>query len=109
MISFGSRAKEFNAPYIFNDILVSRPNLSKSAEFRLGLMALASSAGYSTVRCWVAFPLGMMIDALGMRVPSLGRANRVLRDGSCSDSEVDVEEEADEIGDLAPDGMAGLG
>lgn len=72
-------------------------------------MALASSGGYSTARCWISLPLGMIIDALGMRAPSLGRASRNLRDGSCSDSEVEAEEETDEVGDLAPVEMAGLG
>ncbi len=72
-------------------------------------MALASSGGYSTARCWVSFPLGMILDALGMRTPNLGRASRNLRDGSCSDSEVEVEEETDEVGDLAPVGLTGFG
>ena len=71
-------------------------------------MALASSGGYSTARCWISLPLGMIIDALGMRAPSLGRACLNLRDGSCSDSEVEVED-TDEVGDLAPVEMAGLG
>ena len=51
----------------------------------------------------------MMIDALGKREPSLGRSSRSLRDGSCSDSEFEAEEETDEVGDLAPVDMAGLG
>lgn len=51
----------------------------------------------------------MMIDALGMRALSLGRASRCLRNGSCSDSEVEAEEETDEVGDLAPVEMVELG
>jgi hypothetical protein len=50
----------------------------------------------------------MMIDALGTRLPSLGRWSRDLL-GPLSSSDSEAEEEADEVGDAAPVEMAGLG
>ena len=71
-------------------------------------MALASSGGYAVDRCSISRPLGMMMDALGTRGPSLGRSRGGLLGCSWSDSEAD-EEETDEIGDLGAVEMCGLG
>jgi hypothetical protein len=49
----------------------------------------------------------MMIDPLGMRVASLGRSSRDLLGASPSDSE--AEEETDEVDEVAPMEMGGLG
>ncbi len=94
------------APYSFSACRVSCPSLSKSAESRIGLMALASSGGYSVDRCSFSPPLGMMIDALGWREASLGRPRRGLPGCSFSDSEAEA---TDEVGDVAPAEMARLG
>lgn len=95
-------------PYFFNESLASFPSLSKSAESRLGLIALASSDGYSVDRGSFSPPLGMMIEALGTREPSFGRSRRDLLMGR-SRSDSDPEEEADEVGDAAPLEIFGLG
>jgi hypothetical protein len=101
--------------YAFRASLVSCPNLSKSAELRRGLMALASSGGYSVEHCSVSLALGMMMEALGMRGPNVGRSGRGLLGPSCSDSETEDEldeepkEDTDEVGDLAPIGLVGFG
>jgi hypothetical protein len=73
-------------------------------------MALASSGGYSVEPCSASLPLGMMMEALGRRAPSVGRPVRGLFGPSCSDSEVEeAEEETEEAGDLAPVEMVGSG
>jgi hypothetical protein len=101
--------------YAFRASLVSWPNLSKSAELRRGLMALASSGGYSVEHCSVSLPLGMMMEALGMRGPKVGRLGRDLLGPSCSDSETEeeldekTEEETEVAGDLAPVELVGFG
>lgn len=86
--------------------LASRPSLSRSAELRLGLMALASSGGYSMVFCTVSLPLGMM-DVPEKRDLSLGRSAQHLLGRSSSDSEDELE--GVEVCDVAPADMAGLG
>jgi hypothetical protein len=93
--------------YSFSDCLASWPSLSKSAESLLGLIALASSGGYWADTVSISLPLGMMIDPLGMRVASLGRSSRDLLGASPSDSE--AEEETDEVDEVAPMEMGGLG
>ena len=93
-------------PYVFSVCLACCPSLSRSAELRLGLMALASSAGYSMVFCTVSLPLGMM-DVPEKRDLSLGRSAQHLLGRSPSDSEDEVE--AEEVCDVTPADIAGLG
>lgn len=76
------------------------PSFSRSSLFLLGLIALASSGGYSGLSlCIVAF-LGTMIEDDLTRPPSLGRSMRERRVGP-SDSDADEEpEDCDESGDV---------
>src|SRR4051794_17332028 len=78
--------------------LASCPSLSTSFEFRLGLIARASSGGYSTSVCMTSLPLGTIIEPLFWRVVSRGRSWRDFLGSSFSASDDELVDE----GGLAP-------
>lgn len=85
--------------YSLSDSRISFPSLSRSSLFLLGLIALASSGGYSGLVFCIVASLGTMMEDDLTRSPSLGRSMRERRRGP-SDSEADEEaEECDESGD----------
>jgi hypothetical protein len=86
------------SPYSLRDCLASCPSFSRSAEVLLGLIARASSGGYSAWVCTTSLPLGTIIVLLLWRVVSRGRSTRDFLGTSFSASD----EELAEDGGLAP-------
>src|SRR3954453_21444696 len=81
-------------PHSLRLCLASRPSFSTSSEFLLGLIARASSGGYSTFVCITSLPLGTIIVLLFWRVASRGRSWRDFLGSSFSVSDDELVDEA---------------
>jgi hypothetical protein len=80
-------------PYSLRDCLASCPSFSRSAEFLLGLMARASSGGYSAWVCITSGPLGTIIVLLFWRPVNRGRSMRGFLGPSFSASDDELPED----------------
>lgn len=99
---------EWIRTYSFKICRASRLSRSKSADSRRGLIALASSGGYSSLRSSIStLSLGMIIDPLGFLGPILGRndqrSDRLVVRLTRPPSDSDPEEAEDELEDRCSD------
>jgi hypothetical protein len=90
--------------YSLRDCLTSCPSFSRSAEFRLGLMARASSGGYLACVCTTSVPLGTIIVLLLWRPVSRCRSGRDFLGISFSASDDELAED----GGLSPPSALGF-
>jgi hypothetical protein len=87
--------------YSLRDSRISFPSFSRSSLFLLGLIARASSGGYSGVSVCKVASLGTMIEDDLTLPANLGRSIRERRDEGFSDSDADeCPEEYNESGDV---------
>lgn len=75
--------------YSLRDSRISFPSFSRSSLFLLGLIARASSGGYSGLSFCIVSSLGTMIEDDLTLPASLGRSIRERRNDGPSDSDAD--------------------